>query len=203
MELGRFFRRDITAMPVRPAWLQADPQRTAHWRQWLATRFPGKRCVGISWRSTRHLLGDSKSIPLPELQPLLAREDFVCIDLQYGDTTADAGQLRAATGLALQRAPGLDISNDIDDLAALIAALDAVVSCSNTTAHIAGALGVPTRVLLPGSRYVLWYWGHDGERTPWYPSLRLFRGPPRNTWHELARTAAADIATLPARSDAS
>lgn len=59
-----------------------------------------------------------------------------------------------------------------------------MVTTSNTTAHIAGALGVPCLVLLPRTRPVLWYWGYRGERTPWYPSLRLLRNE-----HEDDRTA--------------
>lgn len=196
LELGRYFRRDISRMPERASWLVADPQQVAHWRDWLATNFPGRRAIGVSWRSARALLGDSKSIPVTDLAPLLSRDDFVCVSLQYGDIAPDLEQLRAA-GLALQVPPGLNCTNDIDGLCALIAALDAVATCSNTTAHLAGGLGIPTRVMIPGSRYVLWYWGHDGDRTPWYPSLRLFRGPPRRDWRALAGDVAAELSGLP------
>lgn len=196
LELGRVFRRDIHHMPERAGWLVADPQQVAHWRRWLATNFPGRRAIGVSWRSARALLGDSKSIPVTDLAPLLSREDFVCVSLQYGDIAPDLEQLRAA-GLPLQVAPGVDCTDDIDGLCALIAALDAIATCSNTTAHLAGGLGIPTRVMIPGSRYVLWYWGHEGERTPWYPSLRLFRGPPRRDWRAVAIDVAAELATLP------
>ncbi|MFZ5723007.1 MAG: hypothetical protein ACOY33_05040 [Pseudomonadota bacterium] len=199
MELGRFFRRDIARMPERNAWLVADPQRTAEWRSWLAEHFPDRRAVGVSWRSTRHLIGDSKSIPVTDLRELLGHPGFACINLQYGDTGTDRAQLQA-TGLSLHQPPGLDLTGDIDGLCALIAALDAVVTCSNTTAHLAGALGIPTRVMLPGGRYVLWYWGHDGETTPWYRSLRLFRGPPRKSWPALAADVVTDLAALPCRS---
>ncbi|MFZ5699094.1 MAG: tetratricopeptide repeat protein [Pseudomonadota bacterium] len=192
LELGRYFRRDIDRMPERISWLVADPQQVAHWRDWLATNFPGRRAIGVSWRSARALLGDSKSIPVTDLAPLLSHDDFVCVSLQYGDIAPDLSQLGAA-GLVLQVAPGLDCTEDIDGLCALIAALDAVVTCSNTTAHLAGGLGSPTRVMIPGSRYVLWYWGHDGERAPWYRSLRLFRGPPRRDWRALAGDVAADL----------
>lgn len=198
LELGRFFRRDITAMPQRRAWLAADPARTAHWRQWLADRFPGRRAIGLSWRSNRHLLGDSKSIPLADLAPLLRDPELACVSLQYGDISADLASLPAELQGALYQAPGLDTLQDIDGLFALTAALTAVATCSNTTAHIGGALGVPTFGMLPGSRYVLWYWGHDGASTPWYPALQLFRGPPRRAWSALAGDVADAIRQLPA-----
>lgn len=193
LELGRFFRRDIARMPTRPAWLKADPARTAHWRDWLAQQFPGRIPVGLSWRSHRHLLGDSKSIPLPELAALLGDPRLVCINLQYGDITPDLACLPADGTLMLAQPPGLDTTRDIDGLFALCAALPAVATCSNTTAHVAGALGVPTWAMLPGNRYVLWYWGHEGSRTPWYPALHLFRGPPRTSWPELAASVAQSI----------
>lgn len=194
LELGRFFRRDSTHMPTRASWLKADPERTAHWQRWLAETFSGKITVGLSWRSNRYLLGDAKTIPLPELAPLLGDPRMACINLQYGDIAADLQALaQQHPELQLQQAPGLDPTRDLDGLFALIAALDTVASSSNTTAHIAGSLGAPTRVLLPGSRYVLWYWGHDGAQSPWYPSLQLFRGPPRLTWPQLAALVAADI----------
>lgn len=197
LELGRFFRRDMADMPRRTSWLSADPQRVAHWRRWLAEQFPGRRTVGLSWRSNRHLLGDSKTIPLGALGGLLENPGLACINLQYGDIAPDLATLPSPTASRLHLAPGLDATRNIDDLFALIAALDAVVTCSNTTAHIAGAQGMPTFVMLPGSRYVLWYWGHDGARTPWYPSLQLFRGPPRKDWQALAGDVLATLAAMP------
>lgn len=198
IELGRYFRRDRLAMPARDRWLVADPEQVAYWRQWLARNFPGRRTVGVSWRSRRQMVGDSKSIPPGDLRPLLASHDMACISLQYGDIAADLELLRGQPGVELHVPPGLEATRNIDGLCALIAALDAVVTCSNTTAHLAGAQGVPTCVLVPGGRYVLWYWGHEGDRTPWYPSLRLFRGPPQRPWPTLVGEATDLVRTLPA-----
>lgn len=195
LELGRYFRRDITGMPRRASWLLADPERVAHWRHWLDQTCPGKITVGLSWRSHRHLLGSAKTIPLPDLAPLIRDPRLACIRLQYSNIDADLAALaQQYPDARLLQAPGLDPTQDIDGLFAMIAALDTVVTSSNTTAHIAGALGVPTRVMLPGSRYVLWYWGHDGEQAPWYPALQLFRGPPRMSWPALAGVVAEVVA---------
>ncbi len=193
LELGRIFRRNIKTMPTRKHWLVADPQQVAHWKNWLDTQFPGKKRIGISWRSARAMLGDSKSIPATDLEPLL--KTFSCVSLQYGEIAADIDSLKSA-GLSLAVAPSLDCTENIDGLCALIAALDAVATCSNTTAHLAAALGIPTRVMIPGSRYILWYWGHEGAQTPWYPEIRLFRGPPRRDWRSLAGDVRKDLASL-------
>src|SRR3546814_16287090 len=66
---------------------------------------------------------------------------------------------------------------DLDGFAAQVAAMDMVITTSNTTAHMAGALGRPTWVMLHQGISPHWYWGRDGETTPWYPSLRLLRQP--------------------------
>ncbi len=194
-ELGRFFRRDANAFPARTHWLVADPIRSAELRRRLKQNFPGKRLVGISWRSLRAFLGESKSIPLTELAPVLRLPDTIFIDLQYGDTAAEREQLRTETGIEIHHLPDIDTLNDMDGLFALIDALDAVVSSSNTTVHIAGALGKPVRALIPGTRYSLWYWGYNGDRTPWYPTVKLFRGPARKPWLALAEDVAADMST--------
>tara|TARA_B100000686_G_C16070153_1_gene608965 strand:- start:283 stop:537 length:255 start_codon:yes stop_codon:yes gene_type:complete len=68
----------------------------------------------------------------------------------------------------------------MDDLAAQINCLDLVVSVANTTAHIAGALGIKTYVLLP---YVAdWRWQNKGEKCPWYPSVTLLRQTQPGNW---------------------
>lgn len=202
IELGRFFRRDPAAFPSRPAWLVADRTRRDALRARLERQFPGKRLVGLSWRSANVYLGDAKSIPLPELAPLLRLPDTVFIDLQYGDTNPDRAALAAATGLTVHHLDDIDTTQDVDGMFALVDALDCVVSSSNTTVHVGGALGKPVFAMIPGTRYSLWYWGLQGERTPWYPTVRLFRGPATKPWPALAQDVADAIARTVTGGDA-
>lgn len=195
-DLGRWFRRGDGDFPARRAWLQPDPARRDALRTQLEKRFPGRHPVGVAWRSARALVGDAKTLPLAALAPVLSRRDVAGINLQYGDTRADTDLFTKQTGLHLEQVPQVDNTDDIDGLFALVAALDAVVSSSNTTVHIAGALGVPVAAMIPGSRYSLWYWGYDGATTPWYPSVRLFRGPGRVPWETLAVEVSANLDTL-------
>ena len=69
---------------------------------------------------------------------------------------------------------------DLDLAAAQISAMDVVIATSNTTVHIAGALGQEAWVMVP--RVPEWRWGISGERVPWYPSVRIFRQPKVNDW---------------------
>lgn len=192
-DLARLFRRSLVDFPARASWLVPDATRVAALRDAYRQAFPGKRLLGLSWRSHRYLRGESKSIPVEDLAPLWALPDTVLVNLQYGDIAPDLAALQRL-GLDLRVDASINVTHDIDGTAALVAALDGVVSSSNTMAHLAGGLGQQTRVMLPGQRYVLWYWGYEGNTVPWYPAMKLFRGPPRRGWRELAGDVAVDIA---------
>jgi ADP-heptose:LPS heptosyltransferase len=88
---------------------------------------------------------------------------------------------------------------DMDRFAAQVASLDTVVTISCTAAHLAGALGVPTILLL--EEYEAQPWPYAGERSPWYPRLRILRREGREAWADVMRRAAAAIASdeLPRR----
>lgn len=195
LDLARFFRRDAASFPPRGGWLQPDPARVAALRADYAQRWPQQRRIGLSWKSSRVMEGGaSKNVALADFAALLALPGTAFVNLQYGDVAADIAAVRNA-GLGEIFIDGhIDSTADIDGLCAQVAALDLVVSTSNTTVHIAGALDVPCLVLLPRTRPVLWYWGYRGERTPWYPSLRLLRNSREDDWQDLLAGVAAGIA---------
>lgn len=140
----------------------------AHWRGLSITQ-------GIAWRSTNPMTGLVKSANHVQLAALLRRDSARVLSLQYGDTGADLAALPADVRDRLHIEPGLDLFDDLDTLAAAMAGLDGVTAVSNTVAHLAGALGLPTIVLLrPGPR-VHWYWLDQGQRAVWYPKVRLDR----------------------------
>jgi ADP-heptose:LPS heptosyltransferase len=84
----------------------------------------------------------------------------------------------------------------LDGLAALIAACDIVVTVSNTTAHLAAALGKPALVMLPNNDSLLWYWHRDSHTTPWYPSVRLFRRSDTGRWEDVIDAVALTLAGI-------
>jgi len=149
------------ARPSGDAYLKADPERVAAFRALVPE---GKNLVGISWHSSNAKYGHKKSLTHADFAAFTDNPDYHCVSLQYGAT--DHGPLNVA--------PGLDLYRDIDGVAALVKACDLVVTVSNTTAHLAGALGVPAIVLVSDAGGKLWYWG-TGDRTPWYSSIRIER----------------------------
>jgi ADP-heptose:LPS heptosyltransferase len=90
--------------------------------------------------------------------------------------------------------PSIDQMTDLDAFAAQIAAMDVVLAVSGSAAHMAGALGVPTVVLL--SPAPQWKWGGEGERTDWYPSVTLLRRGVGKSREDQARQARNLIAQL-------
>lgn len=201
LDLAYFLRRQHP-LPPQPPWLLADHDRSSELRARYQARFPGKRLVALSWRSHRAFHnGPDKSVPIQALVPLLQRADCAFIDVQYGDVDAELAVLDAAGVARPWRDPELNATTDIDGLAAQLAAMDAVVSVSNTTIHLAGALGVPGLLLLPKTRPVLWYWGYEADVTPWYPSLQLLRNHSEQDWQELIARAGVALDRLPARTE--
>jgi tetratricopeptide (TPR) repeat protein len=190
--LGGHLRRDRGAFPPREqGYLKADEARSRALRERLAP--DGRRLIGLSWISVNAEVGRRKSAALREVAAMLRLPDCRFIDLQYGDTAAERAQLERELGIRVERLPDIDNTQDIDGLAALVAACDAVVTVSNTTAHLAGALGRPTWVLVPAGQARLWYWFKDGDASPWYPRVRLHRHKTGQSWADVAQVVASDI----------
>ncbi|MDX2223291.1 MAG: tetratricopeptide repeat protein [Rhodospirillaceae bacterium] len=188
-DVGRHLRRRAADFkPVRRL-LQADPQRQAACRRALDG---DGVVVGLSWLSRNARFRARKSTRLADWSNLLARPGLRWVDLQYGETADDRATLDPAVRARLTRLPGLDLTNDLDGVAAAAAACDVVVTVCNTTAHIAAALGVPTWVLVPHARGRLWWTFTAGSASPWYASVRFFRQGQDGDWTgPLADIAAA------------
>ena len=135
------------------------------------------RRIGVAWSGSPHNANDRRrSLPLSALAPLFALPGIAWFSLQKGEGAEQVLQVAAAaSALAL-----LDARNDLEGTAALIDALDVVVSVDTSIAHLAGALGKPVFILLPFAPD--WRWGTVGDATPWYPTARLFRQRTTGDW---------------------
>jgi tetratricopeptide (TPR) repeat protein len=188
--LPGFFRRRAADFPAHAGYLRPEPSRVDYWRERLAAIGPGRK-IGIAWRggmdSTRRSL---RSIPLTQWLPLLRQPGPVFVSLQYGDCDAEIDALEKATGCVVHHWP--QAAGDLDEVAALICALDLVVSVQTATVHLAGALGRPAWVLVPA--VAEWRYLAQGAAMPWYPSVRMFRQPADANWSPVMAAVAARIA---------
>jgi predicted O-linked N-acetylglucosamine transferase (SPINDLY family) len=176
-------------------YLQPDPVKVESFRSALAAKGPGLR-VGISWSSDpQRSHGRDKSVPLRLFRQLAEVEGVQLVDLQYGDTEAERRAFAALAGRELLSLP-FDKREDLESLAALIQACDLVVTVSNVTAHLAGALGVPGFVLLPAAKGLFWYWHRERSDSPWYPSLTLVRQQRPGEWEEAVKRVSDQVARI-------
>lgn len=191
--LGGWLRPDFASFPRHAGYLRADRTRVAELRKRYADD-PATRLVGISWMSGARRHADAKSMDLRAWEPVLRQPGITFVSLQYGDDAATIARIRDEFGVDVIDDPELDQLRDIDGLGAQIAAMDHVVTISNATAHLAGALGVPTTVLLPRDRGLHWYWFIDRPDSPWYPSLTLLRQTNSGSWDDVVAAAAQRLA---------
>ncbi len=190
--LGQYLRPSWESFPRRPTgYLKADQDLTASLRGRLSPK--GETVVGLSWLS-KSPYGYFKTAQLTDFGSVLRLPGCRYIDLQYGDTLAEREALTQTTGLVVERLEDVDNLNDIDALAALITACDVVVTVSNITAHLAGALGKPTWLFVPHSGGRLWYWFVDRGDSPWYPRVHIWRQKQAQPWKDLIASAGHEIA---------
>lgn len=162
-------RPQLSCFPPRSSWLFPDGADVTDWRDRLEGFGPGLR-VGISWRSQVMTLERSWSyLPLDAWGPVLTAPGVHLVNLQYDDAASEIRRAEARFGARIHSVAGLDLKNDFERTAALVASLDLVIAPANSVAELAGALGVP-----------VWRFGHRDwtqlgtEVRPWYPSMRLF-----------------------------
>jgi tetratricopeptide (TPR) repeat protein len=191
-------RPSFESFPRHAGYLSADPGATAQARSWLDRRGHGKK-IGIAWFSENKNNGGRRSIPLRRWARFLQRADVVAVDLQYGDTAAERDAVEREFGWRVHRHPEIEQLADLDGFAALVSALDLVITISNTTAHMAGALGKPCWVLLHDAPY--WHWFPSRADCPWYPSVRLFRQSRAGTWDDVLDRASDAFEDWRASSD--
>lgn len=154
-----------------------------------APALKGSPVCGVAWKSTNPKFGEDKSIALGDLAPLLRAPGLTFVNLQYGDVSAEIESVAESTGARVHQVPGLDVFQDIDGLLSLIDACDVVLTTSNVTAHLAGAIGKKAAVLVPAAKGRIWYW-HDQPQSIWYPSLTLFSQNSAQDWSDPIHRAA-------------
>lgn len=131
--------------------------------------------IGISWKSQNGLFGVRKSADLAAMiEPFFkVGQGVKCLNLQYGDVYEDLEPLSEKAMQIFDPTTTVDKLNDLMGLVSLMSCCHAVVTTSNTTAHLAGACGLPTYVLLPNGMARFWYWHRGRTDSPWYERVTL------------------------------
>lgn len=184
------FRNTVGAYPATGGYLTADPKRVAHWREVLKDAPAGPK-VGLLWKSmtakgARHRWFS----PFELWAPVLKVPGLCLVNLQYGDCTAELAHAKAQ-GIDIWVPPGIDLKQDLDDVAALTCALDLTVGFSNASLNLAGACGAPVWLVTPPA-----CWTQLGtDRYPWYPQARVFTPTSFGDWDEVMEQMAGALGT--------
>jgi tetratricopeptide (TPR) repeat protein len=188
LSLPAAFGTSLQAVPSAVPYLHAEAALAQEW----ASRLPqdGRRRVGIVWSGNpRHTNDQNRSLRLAAFR---AFETSACsfVALQPEIRESDQTEFEAWHGL-IDAGPSL---RNFADTAALLQALDLVITVDTSVAHLAGALGRPVWILLPYAPD--WRWMLDRADTPWYPTATLYRQPAIGAWAPVLERVQADLQRL-------
>lgn len=183
------FRREPTSFPQHAGYLIPDVKRVEYWKTRLENLRPGLK-IGISWRGGRRYTNQQgRSVELNNLMPIFQQQSATFINLQYTDCQVELEQIQRFYGIEIHH--WQEAIDDYDETAALVSALDLVISVQTAIVHLSGALGKPVWVLVPTTAE--WRYLAEGERMPWYPSARLFRQPRPGDWRTVIERICAAL----------
>ncbi len=180
LSLPRAFATTLQTVPPAP-YLAVPPTRQRRWRQALGSTAAFR--VGLAWSGNpNHRYDRLRSLPPARLAPLLALAG-VEVHALSPEARAEDPRIRCHPEIG-----------DFADTAALASLMDAVVSVDTAVAHLAGALGRPTFILLAHAADFRWML--DRNDTPWYPTARLIRQPRPGAWEEVIAEAKVQLSAL-------
>ena len=169
--LTRYFRNEENDFNIKP-YIKTSDKLDKKFNSILNT-FNDKKKIGVSWKSVFNIFGDLKSLELNDFKKLYT-QDRTFFNLQYGDNVEEIGKFKE-TGKSIYNFDNVDLFNDFDSLISILKNLDVFVTVSNSTAHFAGALGVPTILICPKKSSTYYYWDYEDGKTPWYNSVSIIK----------------------------
>lgn len=169
MELAYAFRSNLETLPSAVPYLPANRLRTP-----LSLELTNEyKChVGLVWAASDW--DTTRSLAIDDLAPLAKTRGVLFHSLQQG------GRANEIASAPITTEPLSEKTRDITGAAAAILALDLVITVDTMVAHLAGALGSPVWLLL--QKEADWRWIRDCNRSPWYPTMRIFRQPTAGDW---------------------
>jgi len=184
------YRRTLDDFPSDPAFLTPDPERVDYWRDLLKTSAPAGPKVGLLWKSMKLDGARLRQFsPFDQWAPVLATPGVTFVNLQYGDCAEEIALAKERYGVEIWSPPGIDLKNDLDDLAALSCALDLVIGFANATSNIAAASGARVWWISPPGAWTMLGTDHY----PWYPAVRVFRPKAFRDWGPVMQEIAGEL----------
>lgn len=185
LSLPNILKIELNNVPSINSYLKVDQQKAEYWKEKLYT--DKKLKIGLVWKgNANHEYDFKRSCALENFNNLLKNDDvaFYSLQLKHEDNE-------------LNNTKVVDLSNEIksfEDTAAIISNLDLVITVDTAAAHISGALGKNTWVLL--SKVPDWRWLMDRDDSPWYSSVKLFRQSQTGNWFDVFENLNNELKSL-------
>ncbi len=184
MSLPWIFRTDLTTIPAEVPYLHV-PRRVPNLAQLreVLDRSSGKLRIGLAWSGNpAHKRNSDRSMPRELLAPLAALPDVAWYGFHFGPV--EEVPFPGVTALA-------PILSSFADSAYAVSAMDLVITVDTALAHLAGAMGIPTLLLVHA--FPDWRWLLGREDSPWYPTLRIYRQPTAGDWASVVQRMLLDL----------
>jgi tetratricopeptide (TPR) repeat protein len=183
--LGSIFRSELDDFKWQPQqYLKSDQLLKNMLKDKINKGFNSNLICGISWKSKNEDFGENKSLQLKSLIPILQQKNITFINLQYGETRKEISEIKSEYNVDIKDLDEINNFHNIDGLFSLIDACDLVITTSNATAHMSGAIGKKTFLLVPYLIGKMWYWHEDDTQSIWYPSISIFRQKKLGDWED-------------------
>ncbi len=169
--LGKFFRTKITDFN-NGCYLYAENNLIEKYKRELNS-LDKKINIGISWKSFKNRYANEKSLMLEDFGNIFENQDCNFINLQYGDIGDEIEIYNRKFKKNIVTIKNLDLLNDFDGLASILKNLDLFITVSNSTAHLAGSLGIKTLLIRPKNHAIFHYWNQINNKTPWYETIKF------------------------------
>ena len=192
MSLPALFGTRLSSIPNATPYIEIDRLQAMRGRPRLRSSGAAsvdRPKVGIVWGgSPTHSNDHHRSLKLETLAPLLTLSHIDFHGLQADQRRTEISALPPHSSMLDSGSPE---GGDFTDLALRLSQLDLLISVDTAAAHIAGAMGLPVWILLP--HVPDWRWGLDGNRSPWYPSVRLYRQDAAKAWTGVIQRLVQDL----------
>ena len=168
--LGKYYRRNLKNFTNSP-YLKINEKKYEEMQNKLI-KYKNKNNIGISWKSFNNRYSSDKSLDLDNFKDIFELPNCNVFNLQYGEVLDEINEFNNRKNKLLS-IEGLDLYNDFEGIASLLKSLDIFITISNSTAHLAGSLGVKTLLIKPYNYALFHYWNQKNNKTPWYNSVEL------------------------------
>ena len=169
--LGKYFRNDINSFSQNPYLKSIENYKDLELENILNKAQEFK--IGISWKSFKNRYASEKSLSLKDFENIFEIKNSIIFNLQYGDIKEELNHFTKKRNYKIVTLENLDLFNNFSGLANLLKNLDLFVTVSNSTAHLASALGVRTILIKPENHASFHYWNYEDGKTPWYKSVNI------------------------------